>query len=74
MVSAAEQLARKASGLGRGRPGVRHPALVGGLAASEGWPLALSEAFASMLPGTPRLLGRFQLKGLPDAVPAFAPV
>lgn len=55
-------------------PAVNLAARLQGLASSEGWPLALSEAFASMLPGTPRLLGRFQLKGLPDAVPAFAPV
>lgn len=54
-------------------PAVNLAARLQGLAASEGWPLALSEAFASMLPGTPRLLGRFQLKGLPEAVPAFAP-
>ncbi len=54
-------------------PAVNLAARLQGLAASEGWSVALSEDFATTLPKTPRPLGRFQLKGLPVPVPVFAP-
>jgi adenylate cyclase len=54
-------------------PAVNLAARLQGLAATEGLPMALSEAFAAMLPAKPRSLGRFQLKGLPEPVPVFAP-
>jgi adenylate cyclase len=54
-------------------PAVNLASRLQGLAASEGWPIAVSEAFAGCLPSTARALGRFQLKGLPEPTPVFAP-
>jgi adenylate cyclase len=54
-------------------PAVNLTARLQGLAATEGVPMALSEAFAAALPQKSRPLGRFQLKGLAEPVPVFAP-
>ncbi|MBM3545481.1 MAG: adenylate/guanylate cyclase domain-containing protein [Alphaproteobacteria bacterium] len=54
-------------------PAVNLTSRLQGLAATEGWPMAMSEAFAAALPRTTRSLGRYQLKGLAEPVPVFAP-
>ncbi|MSP47861.1 MAG: adenylate/guanylate cyclase domain-containing protein [Alphaproteobacteria bacterium] len=54
-------------------PAVNLAARLQGLAATEGWPLALSEDFAARLPRPARSLGRFSLKGLHEPVAVFAP-
>jgi adenylate cyclase len=54
-------------------PAVNLTSRLQGLAASQGWPLALSESFAKTLSRTTRALGSFPLKGLPEPVSVFAP-
>jgi adenylate cyclase len=54
-------------------PAVNLAARLQGLAAAEGWPIALSEAFAGRLSRPIRPLGRFLLKGIGEPVAAFAP-
>lgn len=54
-------------------PAVNLAARLQDLAATEGWSVALSEDFATTLPKTPRPLGRYQLKGLSEPVPVYAP-
>lgn len=54
-------------------PAVNLASRLQGLAAAEGWPMALSEDFARCLSRPMRTLGRFRLKGLGEPVPAFAP-
>jgi len=55
-------------------PAVNLTSRLQGLAAAEGWPMAMSEAFAAAVPRSSRPLGRFQLKGLSQPVPVFAPI
>jgi adenylate cyclase len=54
-------------------PAVNLAARLQGLAATEGWPIALSEDFARCLSRPMRALGSYMLKGLGEPVPAFAP-
>ena len=54
-------------------PAVNLAARLQGLAASEGWPLALSEDFARRLARPIRALGDFALKGLAEPTAVFAP-
>jgi len=54
-------------------PAVNLASRLQGLAAAEGWPMAMSADFAAALPRAARPLGRFQLKGLAEPVPVFAP-
>ena len=44
-----------------------------GLCTELGAPLLVSKAFATLAPGQFRALGEFELKGIADAVPVFAP-
>ncbi|MBL8692396.1 MAG: adenylate/guanylate cyclase domain-containing protein [Rhodospirillaceae bacterium] len=54
-------------------PAVNLASRLQSLAASQGWPMALSESFAGALSRTTRALGSFPLKGLAEPVPVFAP-
>ena len=54
-------------------PTVNLAARLQGLASTEGWTMAFSEAFAKCLSRPSKPLGSFLLKGLPEPVPVFAP-
>lgn len=54
-------------------PAVNLASRLQGLAANQGWPMALSETFAKAVTRTTRALGSFPLKGLAEPVEVFAP-
>ncbi len=54
-------------------PAVNLTSRLQGLAASQGWPMALSGSFAKAVTRTTRALGSFPLKGLAEPVEVYAP-